>query len=130
MLHEDHLLQDVNKERPIFVAYHNKWCYVVGVVMMLLFAGGLVTAFRLRFMQLCLSWFGLDMVLHLVLGFGLNEVYIMAAHWAFILPIAAAYLLKRLQWPSLQRALRILLLLICVFMLVHNGQLFIHFMLH
>ena len=54
----------------------------------------------------------------------------MAAHWAFILPIAAAYLLKRLQWPSLQRALRVLLLLICVFMLVHNGQLFIHFMLH
>ena len=130
MLHEDHLLQDVNKERPVFVAYHNKWCYVVGVVMMLLLAGGLVTAFRLRFMQLCLSWFGLDMVLHLGLGFGLNEVYIMAAHWAFILPIAAAYLLKRLQWPSLQRALRVLLLLICVFMLVHNGQLFIHFMLH
>ena len=81
-------------------------------------------------MQLCLSWFGLDMVLHLGLGFGLNEVYIMAAHWAFILPIAASYLLKRLQWPSLQRALRVLLLLICVFMLVHNGQLFIHFMLH
>ena len=130
MLHEDHMLQDVNKDRPIFVAYHNKLCYVIAVVMMLLLVGGIVTGLRLRFMQLCLSWFSFDMLLHLVLGFGLIEVYIMTAHWAFILPIAAAFLLKRLQRPAMQQVLRLTLVFCTVFMLAHNGLLFLRFMLH
>lgn len=130
MLHEDHMLQDVNKDRPIFVAYHNKLCYVIAVVMMLLLVGGIVTGIRWRFMQLCLSWFCFDMLLHLVLGFGLIEVYIMTAHWAFILPIAAAFLLKRLQRPAVQQVLRLTLVFCTVFMLAHNGLLFLRFMLH
>ena len=98
--------------------------------MMLLLAGGIVTGLRLRFMQLCLSWFGFDMLLHLVLGFGLIEVYIMTAHGAFILPIAAAFLLKRLQRPAMQQILRLTLVFCTVVMLAHNGLLFLRFMLH
>lgn len=130
MLHEDHILQDVNKDRPIFVAYQNKLCYVIAIVMILLLVGGIVAGLRWRFMQLCLSWFGFDMLLHLVLGFGLLEVYIMTAHWAFILPIAAAFLLKRQQRPAMQQVLRFTFVFITVFMLAHNGLLFLRFMLH
>ena len=42
-----------------------------------------------------LAWFAFDMIMHMGFGFGLNEVYIMTAHWAFIIPIAASYILRR-----------------------------------
>ena len=129
MLHEDHALQDVNKGRPVFVTYRNKMCYVVAGIVMLLLLLGIVTGLHDRFMQLCLSWFSLDMVLHLGLGFALSEVYIMAAHWTFVLPIAVGFLLKRLQKPGIKQALRLLTVLITVFMLAINGRIFLNFIL-
>ena len=52
---------------------------------------------------LALPWFAFDMVLHLVLGFGIIEVYIMAAHWAFVIPVAAAYLLLRVVFSKREK---------------------------
>ena len=44
-----------------------------------------------------MSFFAMDMALHLGLGFGINEIYIMSPHYLFVIPIAAAFLLKRLH---------------------------------
>jgi hypothetical protein len=60
------------------------------------------------------------MLMHLGFGFGLNEVYIMAAHWVFVIPIALAYLLKRLS-PSMQPYLRISLFLLVSWLFLWNG---------
>ena len=48
-------------------------------------------------MWLLLSWFAFDMLMHVGFGFGLNEVYIMTAHWAFIIPIAIGFLVRHLS---------------------------------
>ena len=42
-------------------------------------------------------WFAFDMLMHIGFGFGLNEVYIMTAHWAFIIPLAIGFLLKNIN---------------------------------
>jgi hypothetical protein len=65
---------------------------VVEGVLLLLFAGGIIAGWRERLLWVALSWFALDMLLHVGLGFGLNEVYIMAAHWLFVIPLTIAYL--------------------------------------
>ena len=44
-----------------------------------------------------MSFLILDMALHMGLGFGINEIYIMSAHYLFVLPIAIAYLFKALE---------------------------------
>ena len=94
-LHLDHLLEDVQQTRPVFVAYSHRFNYFVeGVVLMLLLAGAWV-ARRSKFFLVVVSWFGFDMLMHIGFGFGINEVYIMTAHWAFIIPIAIGYLLSR-----------------------------------
>ena len=69
------------------------------------------------------------MFLHLVLGFGLQEVYIMTAHWAFILPIAIAYMFKHIKKASYQQALRYIVLFLTIFLLTYNWNLYIHYML-
>ena len=83
---------------------------------------------RSRFLWIALSWMGFDMIIHVVLGFGLNEVYIMSAHWMFIIPIAIAMLLRRGQ-PRLQQPLRIVIMLLTVYLLVYNGSLLVDYLL-
>ena len=129
MFHDKYLLHDLNRDRPIFVSYSNYTCYViVGIVILLLLVGIFCGCYS-KFMLLCFSWFGTDMFLHLVLGFGLHEVYIMTAHWAFVIPIAIAYILKRLAETRFQTPMQFVVLFLTIFMLVYNLNLFAHYML-
>ena len=62
------------------------------------------------------------MTMHIIFGFGLNEVYIMTAHWAFIIPIATAFVLKN-SGARFSRYARILTLLLTIWLWVYNGWL-------
>ncbi|MBO4660633.1 MAG: hypothetical protein J5610_04150 [Prevotella sp.] len=119
-LHRQYLLEDIHDSRPVFVGYDLAVNYVVEAIIVLLFLFGIVIGLHDKFFFLCLSWFGFDMLMHLGFGFGLNEVYIMAAHWIFVIPIALAYLLKRLS-PSMQPYLRIPLFLLVFWLFLWNG---------
>lgn len=94
-LHRDYLLEDVQQTRPVFVEYRSAVNYIVEALVVLLLVAGAWIARREKFFLMVLSWFAFDMIMHMGFGFGLNEVYIMTAHWAFIIPIAAGYILKR-----------------------------------
>ena len=80
------------------------------------------------FLWLTGSWVLCDAFIHLVMGFGLNEVYIMAAHWAFIIPIAIGYLLKGLSARN-QSHLRLIVMVLAVFLFFYNGLLIAQYLL-
>jgi len=128
LLHEDYLLWDVLATvRPITVDYRHAWQYVVQSLVLLMALGGVWLARRKRLMWLALSWLAFDLLLHLGLGFGITEVQIMTAHWAFVLPLATAYLL-RLAPRRAQPFLRGMLCLLTAVMLFYNGNLFYLFL--
>lgn len=118
-LHRDHLLEDVQQTRPVFVGYRWAASYTVEAVVALLFIAGAWAARRNRFFQVALAWFMFDMLMHMGFGFGLNEVYIMAAHWAFVIPIAAAYLLKSTRGKA-RKAVRTVVAGATAWMLAYN----------
>ena len=62
--------------------------------------------------------------IHVVLGFGLNEVYIMSPHWLFVLTIAMAYLVKRLEGSRYALPLRGLLFALALWLVAWNGWLY------
>ena len=93
-LHRDHLLGDVNVDRPVIVPYQWTWNYIVEAALVLLFVVGVWCGRRSALMWLAMSYFGLDLLLHVGLGFAIDEIYIMTAHWAFAIPIAVAYVLR------------------------------------
>ena len=98
MLHDNYTLKDVLVNRPVFVDSYNVWGnYVVEAVIILLFCVGAFYGRRSSLLLLPLSWFAFDMLMHMGLGFGINEVYIMTAHWAFVIPVAVAFLLRGLR---------------------------------
>ena len=119
-LHRDHLLKDTLRSRPVIIPYRWAVSYVVEALIVLLFVAGIWCGRRSRFLWMCLSGFAFDMFLHLGLGFGINEVYIMSAHWLFVMPVAMAFLFKALSGRSLL-VLRTLALLLTAYLFIYNG---------
>ncbi len=132
MLHQDYLLGDTLRDRPLIVQYRWWICYVVEAVIVLLALIGLWLGRRSRFLWMTVAGFAFDMVIHLVLGFGLNEVYIMASHWAFVIPITISYVLKAARSSRSSHLLPLtsyLLLLITLFLWLYNGSLLAGYLL-
>lgn len=128
-LHKDHLLGDVLRNRPVIVKYNYVINYAVEGLVVLLFLGGIWCGRRSRFLWLALSFFGFDMAIHVVLGFGLNEVYIMSPHWLFVLTIAMAYLVKRLEGSRYALPLRGLLFALALWLVAWNGWLYTKYLI-
>ena len=128
-LHQRYLLKDVAWDRPVFVTYNWITNYVIEAIMVVLFVLGIIFGYRKRFFQMLLAWFACDITLHLILGFGITEVYIMASGWAFIIPIAYGYLIKGLS-HRYRQMLRGLLLVITIFLWAYNGGLTANYLLN
>ncbi len=127
-LHKDHLLRDTLRGRPIFVYYNNIINYATEFILVALFIAGIWYGRRSRFLWMALVGFSFDMFIHVVLGFGLNEVYIMGAHWLFVIPIAVAYIFKAARGKKLM-FVRCLTGLLTVYLLAYNLSLLVPYLL-
>ena len=123
--HQDYFLEDTLVHRPVFVPYRWTLSYCIEALTVLLFVAGIWFGRKSRFLWLCLSCAAFDMFIHLILGFGINEVFIMAPHWLFVLPIATAYLLKSIRHQSL----RVVITLLALYLFIYNGYLLTDFLL-
>ena len=126
-LHQKELLKDLSVSRPTFIAYDWAISYVFEAFVFLLFAAGVFYSRHSRLMWMCLSCVTFDAFLHLVLGFGLNEVYIMAAHWMFIIPFTMGYAFRNAK-PKLANTMKVLTLFLAIYFWAYNATLIItHF---
>ncbi len=139
--HRQHFLEDTLVGRPVFVKYEWIWSYVVEAVILLLASIGLWCGFcppargglseRLRggsrFLWLAMSFFGFDMVIHLVLGFGINEIFIMAPHWLFVVPLAIGYAFRSAS-SNQHKALQLVVLALTCYLWIYNGWLLFNFL--
>ena len=91
-LHREHLLGDILMKRPVIVRYTWKIQYGVEALILLLLLTGIWHARHKRFLWLLMGILAFNIALHILLGFAINEVYIMAAHWLFVIPLTIAYL--------------------------------------
>ncbi len=123
--HQDYLLEDTLVRRPVFVKYRWTLNYVIEGLILLLAVAGIWFGRKSRFLWLCLSCMAFDMFIHVGLGFGLNEVFIMAPHYMFVLPIATAFLLREYQ----TRWLRISVVVLMLYLFIYNGYLLTDFLL-
>ncbi len=123
--HQDYLLEDTLVRRPVFVKYRWTLSYVFEGLILLLAVAGIWFGRKSRFLWLCLSCMAFDMFIHVGLGFGLNEVFIMTPHYMFVLPIATAFLFRDIQ----ARWLRISIVVLMLYLFIYNGYLLTDFLL-
>ena len=123
-LHPDYLLGDELRHRPMIVKYRYWWNYAVEGIISLLFLSGIWYGRKSKYLWLVLSYFALDMVLHIGLGFGINEVYIMTAHWIYALPIAMGFLVKNAP-IRFRKYLVGIVAAIALYLIIYNGSLIV-----
>ena len=123
--HRRHFLEDTLVGRPVFVPYLSGFSYVIEALVVVLALVGVWYGRQNRFLWLCLSCLAIDIGIHLVLGFGINEVFIMAPHFLFILPIATAYLLREMRGHGIRLAVTAL----TAYLFTYNGILLTYFLL-
>lgn len=129
-LHEDYLLGDVLRNRPLVVPYRSIANYFVEAVIILLFLAGIWYGRKSLLLWSAMSFFLMDMALHLGLGFGINEVYIMSPHYLFVIPIAIAFLLRgTAKRRRLTLPMNILLFSITIWLWLWNASLITKFMI-
>lgn len=124
--HRQHFLEDTLVGRPVFVPYLNMFSYFIEAMVVLLALLGVWYGRRSRFLWLSLSCFAMDMMVHLVLGFGINEVFIMAPHFLFFLPIATSYLLRETRRHPCPR---LAVTALTAYLFAYNGLLLVLFLL-
>ena len=119
-LHRDYALGDVLRHRPVIVNYRSPIQYIIEAFILLLFLAGVWFGRRSRFLWIALACASFDMLLHLGLGFGLNEVYIMSAHWIFVLPLAMTYLFKAMEKQGISLPCYLVTLLLSLYLYIWN----------
>ena len=125
LLHEEYVLDDVlTSYRPVLLSYRSPVNYIVVCLLVVLLLAGICCGWRERLLWMCLLGVVPDALLHIGLGFAINEVYIMSAHWVYIFPIALAYLFKRTS----SLALRVSFLLLVLYLFIHNVSLIAQWM--
>ena len=102
LLHRDYLLGDVLRNRPLIVKYDTSNLlgyinYLAEAFIVIFFVIGVWMGRKSVFLCTSMSFLLMDMLLHMGLGFGINEIYIMSAHYLFVLPIGMAYLFKTIE---------------------------------
>lgn len=125
-LHRRHVLGDVLSGRPVIVRYSWGVQYAVEALVVLLFAAGAWAGRRQRLEWLLMAVFAVNVGLHVVLAFALNEIHIMTAHWAFVIPLSVGWLFSR-RVPVAPRPVRVAVFAaiaaVTVYMLVYHGVL-------
>lgn len=126
-LHQDFLLKDEFRKRPMIVYYRDAYNYIIEGVIVILFFIGIWCGRKSRFLWLSLSFFFLDMALHMGLGFGINEIYIMSAHWIYVIPMAIGFIMKKMKDKG-QMAMRLLLLGLVSYLYIYNSVLLLKYL--
>lgn len=122
--YQQHALEDTFKFRPNIVPYSHWWNYAIEAVLVALMLVAVWTARRERLMQLLLSWWAFDFTLNIILGFGINEPYIMTSGWAMAVPVAIGFMLKK-RW---KRPTECLVLMLTAYLWIWNVSILVNFL--
>ncbi len=128
-LHRKYILGDVLLKRPVIIRYTWAAQYVVEAMLLLFSTIGLWLGLRrnTRFTWLLMGILAFNLLLHIVVGFGINEVHIMAAHWVFVLTLGMGYLFTQKR-QFLPISSGIFLFVITVYLWIYHGYQLVHYL--
>ena len=127
-LHSDWVLDDIlTSYRPVLLNYHHWYNYATEGLIILLLLIGIIAGFNSKLLWMCLFGILPDAAMHLGLGFAINEIYIMSAHWIYVIPIAIALLFAKTKGNWLF-GLRTIVAALTVYLFIHNLWLIIDWM--
>lgn len=127
-LHRRHVLGDVLSGRPVLVAYTWPAQYVVEAIVVALLAVGMWLGRRRRLQWIAAGVLAFNLLMHIGVGFALDEVHIMACHWAFAVPVGVAWIYACGQNRLALRMVDVVLAAFTLYLWAYHGMLLLRYL--
>jgi len=85
------------------LAYPHTWQYLIITLLFVLCFFSVIRNFRSRLVQILILFFSVDVFIHLILKWGLQNAVIYGGHWTFLVPILMGWLyfsFKKEKWKK------------------------------
>lgn len=97
-----------------FMSYEIWWQYVFITLLFLSLVISILRNYKNKLIALICGLFSIDILVHFILRYGINELYLYAGHWIFIVPILLGWLYKSMDQKTKQFFIIILSILFSI----------------
>lgn len=112
----------------ILTNYSKPFHFIIPIGLFLISMFSLIISFRNNFVQYLAYFYAIDILIHIVFRFGLNEAYIFAPHWIMIIPILIGFFLKKLP-IRFRRIVTFAFTILSLYLLIENVQMLSSYLL-
>lgn len=104
----------------VFDFYHHWWQYAVCCIIILCMIAAIVLNYKNKLIWLLASLLSVDILLHIILKFGISSSFIYGGHWIYVVPLLLGWLYKSLNTNG-KKIYLIILSCIFVIVLINNS---------
>lgn len=95
-------MMDINIDGLIFNAisldfYHRWWQYLFAVLLLTILFYSILKNYKNKFVVLILSFLAVDIIIHVLIRYGLRDAFIYGGHWVFFVPLLLGWLYRSLE---------------------------------
>jgi hypothetical protein len=101
-------------------AYNTIFPVIVNLILYAVIICAVLVNIRKKAVLLLLSFFGADVLIHLICGFGIDTLQVYSLHWLFIFPLLIGWLYKEINNSKMKTGLNVLILLLSISLAVNN----------
>ncbi|PXV67526.1 hypothetical protein CLV62_103199 [Dysgonomonas alginatilytica] len=110
----------------IFDTYHSWWQFLFVILLLILLSVSLIYNYKNKFVWIVCSTLLVDIVVHIVLKFGVDEFYLFSGHWLYFIPILLGWLYSKVDRIR-SNTLSIILSVMVIILIINNTIQFINF---
>ena len=100
--------------------YSNILCNITIIAIVSLSIVSIIINYRNKVVQLFVSFFTIDIIIHYIIGYGIEEGQLFCGHWFFFTPILLGLLEAHANKKYIKSFLRLFIICTSVFLLIYN----------
>ena len=106
--------------------YSNIVCHLIIILITCLSITSIILNYNNKLVQLFLSFFSVDIFIHYIVGYGIEEGQLFCGHWFFFIPLLLGLLVNRTNNKYLKSLLTVQIVGMTAFLFFHNINCYLH----
>lgn len=120
LYHDANFKSDISRGRDIYLSYSNKTNYIFIAILYSLLVFVLLLSIKEELIFMLISMFSVDLFIHVICRFGLDEAYIFSAHWIFIIPIILSHIYIKINSKRIHIIADVTFIILTLYTLQNN----------
>jgi hypothetical protein len=128
LFHTSNFKSEIRNGRNIYLEYSSPYKNWIILLFYLFFVFSVIISLNQKFSHILLAFLSVDIFIHVVCRFGIEEPYIFAAHWMFLIPLFFAFLYKNERLKNLYYFFDLAIISFSIFFLYNNWSIIFEFL--